>query len=166
MAWAATPPAPGRTALPSWSLTLLKRKHKRNKKDEAFLVVETGIVTQGESRHCFHTQVCHNPNWFISPDLFTASRSPSHSDLCRFKVSVLGPLEWGHQTLSCFGFPTFPHSSYVCSLLVLWPECNHTAAFALDLMSTYEGEHTTFGLLGQANLTQNDVLQFHPFTSE
>jgi hypothetical protein len=28
--------------------------------------------------------------------------------------------------------------------------------FALDLMSTYEGEHTIFGLLGQANLTQND----------
>jgi hypothetical protein len=28
-------------------------------------------------------------------------------------------------------------------------------------MSTYEGEHTIFGLLGQANLTQNDVLQFH-----
>jgi hypothetical protein len=24
--------------------------------------------------------------------------------------------------------------------------------FALDLMSTYEGEHTIFGLLGQANL--------------
>jgi hypothetical protein len=24
-------------------------------------------------------------------------------------------------------------------------------------MSTYEGEHTIFGLLGQANLTQNDV---------
>jgi hypothetical protein len=23
--------------------------------------------------------------------------------------------------------------------------------FALDLMSTYEGEHTIFGLLGQAN---------------
>jgi hypothetical protein len=37
--------------------------------------------------------------------------------------------------------------------------------FALDLMSTYEGEHTIFGLLDQANLTQNDVLQFHPFTS-
>jgi hypothetical protein len=34
--------------------------------------------------------------------------------------------------------------------------------FALDLMSTYEGERTIFGLLGQANLTQNDVLQFHP----
>jgi hypothetical protein len=25
-------------------------------------------------------------------------------------------------------------------------------------MSTYEGEHTIFGLLGQANLTQNDVI--------
>jgi hypothetical protein len=33
-------------------------------------------------------------------------------------------------------------------------------------MSTYEGEHTIFGLLGQANLTQNDVLQFHPFTTK
>jgi hypothetical protein len=31
--------------------------------------------------------------------------------------------------------------------------------FALDLMSTYEGEHTIFGFLSQANLTQNDVLQ-------
>jgi hypothetical protein len=29
-------------------------------------------------------------------------------------------------------------------------------------MSTYEGEHTIFGFLSQANLTQNDVLQFHP----
>jgi hypothetical protein len=35
--------------------------------------------------------------------------------------------------------------------------------FALDLMSAYEGEHTIFGFLGQANHTQNDVLQFHPF---
>jgi hypothetical protein len=37
--------------------------------------------------------------------------------------------------------------------------------FTLDLMSTYEGEHTIFGLLGQANLAQNDDLQFHPFIS-
>jgi hypothetical protein len=29
-------------------------------------------------------------------------------------------------------------------------------------MSAYEGEHMHFGLLGQANLTQNDVLQFQP----
>jgi hypothetical protein len=40
----------------------------------------------------------------------------------------------------------------------------HFVVFTLDLMSTYEGEHMIFGLLGQANLTQNDVLQFRPFT--
>jgi hypothetical protein len=43
---------------------------------------------------------------------------------------------------------------------------NPLLVFALDLMSTYEREHTIFGRLGQANLTQNDVLQFHPFTSK
>jgi hypothetical protein len=31
-------------------------------------------------------------------------------------------------------------------------------------MSAYEGEHMIFGLLGQVNLAQNDVLQFDPFT--
>jgi hypothetical protein len=29
--------------------------------------------------------------------------------------------------------------------------------FALDLKSTYEGEHMIFGLLGLANLAQDDV---------
>jgi hypothetical protein len=47
-------------------------------------------------------------------DLFTGYWSPSHDNLCRFKVSVLAPLEWGHQTLSCFGFSTDPHTSCVC----------------------------------------------------
>jgi hypothetical protein len=32
--------------------------------------------------------------------------------------------------------------------------------FAFDLMSAYEGEHMIFGLLGQANLTQNDCFHF------
>jgi hypothetical protein len=41
---------------------------------------------------------------------------------------------------------------------------NPLVVFALDLMSTYEEEHIIFGLLGQANLTQNDALQFHLFT--
>jgi hypothetical protein len=41
-------------------------------------------------------------------DLFTGSWSLSHIDLCHLKVSVLVPLQWGHQTLSCFGFPTYP----------------------------------------------------------
>jgi hypothetical protein len=43
---------------------------------------------------------------------------------------------------------------------------NPLVVFALDLMSAYEGEHMIFGLLGQANFTKNDVLQFHPFTCE
>jgi hypothetical protein len=45
----------------------------------------------------------------------------------------------------------------------MWPKSNHTAAFALDLTSAYEGEHTIFGLLSLANLAQNDVLQFYLF---
>jgi hypothetical protein len=36
-------------------------------------------------------------------------------------------------------------------------------AFALDLKSTYEGEHTIFGLLSLANLAEDDVLKYHPF---
>jgi hypothetical protein len=46
----------------------------------------------------------------------------------------------------------------------MWSKSNHIAVFALDLKSVYEGEHTIFGLLSLANLTKNDVLQFHPFT--
>jgi hypothetical protein len=54
----------------------------------------------------------------------------------------------------------------VCALaFIMCSKSNPLVVFALDLMSTYEGEPTIFGLLGQANLTQNDVLQFHPFTS-
>jgi hypothetical protein len=48
----------------------------------------------------------------------------------------------------------------------MWAKSNNNAAFALDVKSTYEGEHTIFGLLSLADLTQDDVLQFHPFTYE
>jgi hypothetical protein len=40
----------------------------------------------------------------------------------------------------------------------MWSRSNHTAAFALDLKSTYEAEHMIFGLLSLADLTENDVL--------
>jgi hypothetical protein len=43
---------------------------------------------------------------------------------------------------------------------------NNITAFVLDLLSAYDGEHMIFGLLSLANLAQNDVLQFHPFTCE
>jgi hypothetical protein len=39
----------------------------------------------------------------------TTTQSPSHSSLCCFKVIILAPLPWAHQTLSSFGFPTFPY---------------------------------------------------------
>jgi hypothetical protein len=55
----------------------------------------------------------------------------------------------------------------LCALaFIMCSKSNPIAVFALDLMSTYEGEHTIFGFVSKANLTQNDVLQFHPFISE
>jgi hypothetical protein len=52
----------------------------------------------------------------------------------------------------------------LCALaFIMCSKSNPLVVFGLDLMSTYEGEHTIFGPLGQTNLTQNDVLQFHPF---
>jgi hypothetical protein len=45
----------------------------------------------------------------------------------------------------------------LCALaFIMCSKSNPIVLFALDLMSTYEGEHMIFGLLGQANLTQND----------
>jgi hypothetical protein len=55
----------------------------------------------------------------------------------------------------------------LCALaFVMCSKSNPLVVFALDLMSTYAGEHTIFGLLGQATLTQTYVLQFHPLTRE
>jgi hypothetical protein len=56
--------------------------------------------------------------------------------------------------------PLCAHAFMMCS------KSNPLVVFALNLMPVYEGEHMIFGLLGQANLTQNDVLQLHSFTSE
>jgi hypothetical protein len=75
------------------------------------------------------------------PDLFTSSWSPSHIDLCCLKVSLLVPLQWGHQTLYCFGFPTYPHTSHMWSPISMWPKSYNIAVFALALKSAYEGEH-------------------------
>jgi hypothetical protein len=42
-------------------------------------------------------------------DLYTGSWSPSHDNFCHFKVSALVPLDWGHQTFSCFRFYTYSY---------------------------------------------------------
>jgi hypothetical protein len=60
--------------------------------------------------------------------------------------------------LSCFEFSTYFYITQICSPLVMWSQSNHIAAFALDLKSAYEGEHTNFDLLSLADLAQNDVL--------
>jgi hypothetical protein len=49
-------------------------------------------------------------------DLYTGS-TPSRVDLSHFKVSVLALLQLEHQTLSCFGFTTYPNTSGMCSPL-------------------------------------------------
>jgi hypothetical protein len=95
---------------------LLKRRHKHNKEDKAFLLVELRIAIQRDSipsvafiYKCVTTQVDSSLT-----DLYTGSWSPSHADLCRFKVSVLVSLEWGHQMLSCFEFSTYSQISCMC----------------------------------------------------
>jgi hypothetical protein len=84
--------------------------------------------------------VYYSPNYSSLPDHFTTSWSPSHIDLCHFKVTILAPLQWAHQTLSSFGFPAFPYSSCMHSLLSVWSMSNNITAFVLGLKST---GHTT-----------------------
>jgi hypothetical protein len=123
----------------SFSPILLKSRHKQERQSvfaswdkdsytERFLaLVPCTSVLQPELIHLYLT-------------FFTTSQSLSHIDLCRFKVTVLAPLQWGHQTLSSFGFPTFPYSSCMCSPLSIWLMSNNITAFVLDLKSAYEGE--------------------------
>jgi hypothetical protein len=67
------------------------------------------------------------------PYLFTTSWSSSHSGLCQFKIALLAPLQWAHQTLSSFRFPIFPYSSCMCSPLSVWPTSNNIIEFVLGL---------------------------------
>jgi hypothetical protein len=46
----------------------------------------------------------------------------------------------------------------LCALaFIMCSKSNLLVVFALDLIFPYEGEHTNFGLLGQANLTHNNI---------
>jgi uncharacterized membrane protein len=64
------------------------------------------------------------------------------------------------------GVLPIPTPPLCAPIFIMCSKSNPLVVFALDLMSAYEGEHMIFGLLGQAKLTQNYVLQLHPFTSE
>jgi hypothetical protein len=150
------PPHPPRfqaePVLPS-SPILLKRRHSNNKKGIGFSLVwdmdsYAEIPSVASMHKCITTQIDSS-----LPDLFTTSQSPSHIDLCHFKVTVFTPLQWVHQTLSSFGFSTFTYSSCIHSPLSMWPMSSNITAFVLDLKSAYEGEHTIFGFLSLANFT-------------
>jgi hypothetical protein len=55
----------------------------------------------------------------------------------------------------------------LCALaFIMCSKSNPLVVFALDLTSAYEGEHMIFGLLGQVNLTQNDVLHVNNLFSK
>jgi hypothetical protein len=49
----------------------------------------------------------------------------------------------------------------LCALALSCDQSQILFVFTLDLKSMYEGEHMIFGLLGLANIDQDDVLQFH-----
>jgi hypothetical protein len=68
------PPAPRAPAppqfqagpiLPLW-LILLKKRHKHNKKDKVFLLLELRIAIQKDSYYCSHVPMCYDPCWFNS----------------------------------------------------------------------------------------------------
>jgi hypothetical protein len=122
-----------------------------NKKDKTFLLVwhkdsYTERIPSIASMHmCITYRIASS-----LPDLFTTSWAPFHSDFCLFKVTILAPLQWTDQTLSNFGFPTFPYSSCMHYPLNAWPMSINITAFVLRLKSTYEG-NMIFGLLSLAN---------------
>jgi hypothetical protein len=117
------------------SLVLLKKRDTHNKEDKVVFLVKDSypeIFVALLSCTCFMTHV----DSFLT-DLYSGYWSHSHDNLCCFKVSVLAPLKWGHQMLSCFGLSTYFYITHMCSSLVMWFQSNHIAAFALDLKSTY-----------------------------
>jgi hypothetical protein len=136
--------------LPS-SPILLKRRHKWFIRKTAFLLVwdkdSYKRIPNIASMHMCIT-ICIGSSL---PDLFTISQSPSHSGLCQFKITLSAPLQWAHQTLSSFEYPTFPYSSWIHSPLNLWPISNNITAFVWGIKTTYEGEHMSFGFLSLVN---------------
>jgi hypothetical protein len=64
------PPSPPQfqadPVLPLWLILLKKKRHKHNKKDKAFLLVELRIAIQKDSYYCSHVQMCYDPCWFNS----------------------------------------------------------------------------------------------------
>jgi hypothetical protein len=61
--------------LPLW-LILLKKRHKNNKKDKAFLLVELRRAIQKDSYYRCHVPMCYDPCWFNSNWCLSHSLNP------------------------------------------------------------------------------------------
>jgi hypothetical protein len=112
------------------SLILLKKRHKHNKEDKVFLLVELRIAIQRDSYYCFCVPLCYDPCWFNS-------NWSLHWFLIHCSWQPVVPLEWGHQMLSCFEFSTHSYISHMCSPLVLWSKSKHIAAFFSTIFYSY-----------------------------
>jgi hypothetical protein len=55
------------------------------------------------------------------PELFTNLQSPSHSDICQFKITILAPLQWA-QHFQVLGYFPLPIPS-VCVLTLACDPC-------------------------------------------
>jgi hypothetical protein len=105
------------------SLVLLKKKDKPNKEGKVFLLIKDSYPEIFLSLlSCTHVMTHVDSSL---TDLYPDYWSPSHDNLCCFKVSVLVPPEWGHQMLSCFGFSTYFYITQMCSPLSCDPVQPH-----------------------------------------
>jgi hypothetical protein len=68
------------------------------------LLVEIRIATQRDSFLALLPRTSVLQPELIQLYLNQSSRSPSHIDLFSFKVTVLVPLQWGHQHFQVWGF--------------------------------------------------------------
>jgi hypothetical protein len=71
--WVISPPCPLLPPFPPLSPSVsgrshsalitdfVEKRHKHNKEDKAFLLVELRIATQKDSYYCFHEPMCYDP---------------------------------------------------------------------------------------------------------
>jgi hypothetical protein len=122
--WAIFPPCPlpspssphcqAEPVLPSYSI-LLKRRHNQQERHSVFASWDKGSYIERFLALLPCTSVLQPE--LILHDLFTTSQSPSHSDLCRFKVTISLLYSGDIKHFQVLGFLPFPIPP-VCALLL------------------------------------------------
>jgi hypothetical protein len=140
------PPWPREDLFHSPVLQFCKRKKKLH-----FYLFK--IATQGVSLWYFHVYMYHSPSWFFSIFLlffYLCSFLIGVSTGLRFYIhSYLESISTRFTFLTSFFYPP----PLICNLSLVWTVFHNIVAFSLDLYSTYERKHTTFGLLHLSNFT-------------